>query len=79
MRRTMVAFLAVLAFFALATPLTAEAQQPGKVYRIGVLANAPPTTSEVSRSREAFRQGLVPLHQGGSRDPVKLSVGKRIH
>ena len=41
-----------------AVPLASGAQQPGKVYRIGVLANAPPTTPEVSRNWEAFRQGL---------------------
>jgi putative ABC transport system substrate-binding protein len=40
------------------SPLAADAQQPGKVARIGVLANAPPTTPEVSRNWEAFRQGL---------------------
>jgi hypothetical protein len=42
----------------LAAPLAAEAQQPGKAYRPGVLSNVPPTTPEVSRNWEAFRQGL---------------------
>ncbi len=42
----------------LSAPLAAEAQQPGKVARIGVLASAPPTTPEVSRNWGAFRQGL---------------------
>jgi putative ABC transport system substrate-binding protein len=39
-------------------PLVADAQQPGKVVRIGVLANTPPTTPEVARNWEAFRHGL---------------------
>jgi len=47
-----------LALSLLAVPSTAAAQQPGKVYRIGVLSNAPPTTPEVSRLWGAFRQGL---------------------
>jgi putative ABC transport system substrate-binding protein len=41
----------------LAAPLAAEAQQAGKVYRIGVLH---PGTSQTS-STEAFRQGLREL------------------
>ena len=52
------AFLGTLAAGFLAAPLAAEAQQAGKVTRIDVLANAPPTTVEVSRNWEAFRQGL---------------------
>ncbi len=50
--------IAALTLGVLAGPLAADAQQAGKVYRIGVLANAPPTTPEVSRNWEAFRQGL---------------------
>ena len=42
----------------LAAPLAAEAQPAGKFYRIGVISNIPPTTPEVSRNWEAFRQGL---------------------
>jgi putative ABC transport system substrate-binding protein len=42
----------------LAAPLAAEAQQAGKLYRIGVLANAPPTTPGASRNWEAFRRAL---------------------
>ena len=45
-------------FALLAAPLAASAQQPGKVARIGVLGNAPPTTPEFSRNWDAFRQGL---------------------
>ena len=48
----------VLALAILVAPLTADGQQPAKVYRIGVLASAPPTTPEVSRLWGAFRQGL---------------------
>ena len=47
-----------LAFFLLLTPVLSHTQQPGKVYRIGVLANTPPTTPEVARNWEAFRHGL---------------------
>ncbi|HEY7676461.1 MAG TPA: ABC transporter substrate-binding protein [Candidatus Methylomirabilis sp.] len=50
--------IVILALGILVAPLTADAQQPAKVYRIGVLASAPPTTPEVSRLWEAFRQGL---------------------
>jgi len=51
-------FVSTMDLGLLAAPLVADAQQPGKVTRIGVLANAPPTTPEVSRNWEAFRQGL---------------------
>ncbi len=54
-RRT---FIASMVGSVLAAPLPADAQQAGKVYRVGVLANALPTTPEVSRSSEALRQGL---------------------
>ena len=42
---------------ALAEPLTEGAPQAEKVYRIGYLGNSP-GTPEVSRFRDAFRQGL---------------------
>jgi putative tryptophan/tyrosine transport system substrate-binding protein len=51
-------FLGSLTGGLLAAPLAAEGQRAGKVTRIGVLANAPPTVLEVSRNWEAFRQGL---------------------
>ena len=54
-RRT---FLAGTGAVLLAAPLAAEGQQAGRVYRIGVIANAPPTTPEVSRNWEAFRRAL---------------------
>ncbi len=38
----MVVILAMLAIFA--APLAADAQQPGKMYRIGILGNVPLTT-----------------------------------
>ena len=52
------AFLGTLTGGLLAAPLAAEAQQTGKVYRVGVLTNVPPSTPAVSRNWEAFRQGL---------------------
>jgi putative ABC transport system substrate-binding protein len=51
-------FVAALALSLVVAPLTADAQQAGKVVRIGVLANTPPTTPEVARNWEAFRHGL---------------------
>ena len=51
----------VLTFFLglfLAPLSTTEAQQLGKMYRIGVLTNVPPTAPEASRLWEAFQQGL---------------------
>jgi putative ABC transport system substrate-binding protein len=56
MRRIGLAVVLALSLFV--ALLAAEAQPAGKVYRIGVLANAPPTTPEVSRNWEAFWQGL---------------------
>ncbi len=50
--------IAALALGILVAASAADAQQPAKVYRIGVLANAPPTTPEVSRLWGAFWQGL---------------------
>ena len=40
------AFLGTLTVGLLAAPLAAEAQQPGKVWRIGVLADARPPSSD---------------------------------
>jgi putative ABC transport system substrate-binding protein len=42
----------------LGAPLAAEAQKVGKVHRVGVLTNVPPSTPQASRNWEAFRQGL---------------------
>jgi putative ABC transport system substrate-binding protein len=52
------AFLATLTGGILAAPLAAWAQQTGKVYRIGWLGNAPPTSPPLQRQSEAFLQGL---------------------
>jgi putative ABC transport system substrate-binding protein len=52
-RRT---FLAGTGAVLLATPIAAEAQQPGKVWRIGWLGSQPPTNP--GPSFEAFRRGL---------------------
>src|SRR5262252_5563441 len=54
MRRLILPLLLVL----LADPLTTEAQQAGKVYRIGFLGIAPPTSPSFSRQLEAFAQRL---------------------
>jgi hypothetical protein len=48
-------FLATLAVGVIVSTLAAEAQQTGKVYRIGVLGPTPVAPS----SDEAFRQGLA--------------------
>jgi putative ABC transport system substrate-binding protein len=45
----------------LAAPLAVEAQQAGKVWRIGVLGGSPPTTPEAARLWEALLQGLREL------------------
>jgi len=51
-------FVVALALSTGVAPPVADAQQVGKVVRIGVLANTPPTTPAVARNWEAFRQGL---------------------
>jgi hypothetical protein len=50
------AFLGTLSGGLLAAPLAAEAQQAGKVYRIGVLGNQNQTTT--GPTLDAFRQEL---------------------
>jgi putative ABC transport system substrate-binding protein len=55
-RRT---FLGALASGLLAAPLAAQAQQPGKVYRIGMLERTSPATN--AANFEAFRRGLREL------------------
>src|SRR5262245_62427277 len=55
------AFITVLGGSILAAPLAAEAQQPGKVWRIGILAGSRPTTPEAARPWEALLQGLREL------------------
>jgi ABC-type uncharacterized transport system substrate-binding protein len=53
------AFMAVIACGVLAAPLAAEAQQAGKVWRVGYLGNSNPTAN--APTRDAFRQGLREL------------------
>ena len=55
-----VGFVVTLTLSLLVAPLTAEAQQPTKVYRIGWLGAGPPLP-EPNPSLEAFRQGLRDL------------------
>ena len=43
------------------TPLAADTEQPGKVFRIGILSNVPPTDPEGARVWGAFIQGLRDL------------------
>ncbi len=58
MRRTATALIVSLALGLLAAPPAIEAQPPGKVFRIGYLANVPPTDPGASRLWDAFLQGL---------------------
>jgi hypothetical protein len=48
----------VLALSLVLAPLAAEGQEPGKVYRIGVLWNSAPNTPVSQRNYQAFEQGL---------------------
>jgi putative tryptophan/tyrosine transport system substrate-binding protein len=48
----------ILALSLVLVPFAGEAQQAGKVYRIGWLGVTPPTTPPVQRLDEAFLQGL---------------------
>lgn len=50
-----------LALALLAAPLAVDAQQPGNSYRIGYLGISPPSTPDILRNVEAFRQGLGEL------------------
>ncbi len=54
-------FVGTLTGGLLAAPLAAEAQQAGKVYRIGILGNVPLTDPEGARVWGAFIQGLREL------------------
>ncbi len=53
-----VRLIVILALGILLAPLAAEAQQAGKVYRIGFLQSSPPAIPGVASLLEAFRQGL---------------------
>jgi putative tryptophan/tyrosine transport system substrate-binding protein len=52
------AFISSITVALLAAPLAAEAQQAGKVWRIGWLGISPPASLPVKRFSEAFLQGL---------------------
>ncbi len=56
-----VGLLITLTLGLLTMPLAAEAQQPGKVFRIGILANLPLTDPEGARLWGAFIEGLREL------------------
>lgn len=58
----------------LAAPLAGEAQQAGKMWRIGVLGGSPPTTPEAARPWEALLQGLRDL---GYVEGQNLAVERR--
>jgi len=49
---------AALALVILAAPLAAQAQQPGKIPRLGMLSFTTPGTEEENRRIEVFKQGL---------------------
>jgi putative ABC transport system substrate-binding protein len=51
----------VLALAVLGAPLALKAQQPAKVFRVGILGTFPPTTPEGSRLQGAFLEGLREL------------------
>ena len=67
MQRSGIGIIAVLLISILTPPLAAEAQQAGKVYRIGVLSPSSPSDPERlaspfgERGLAAFRQGLRDL------------------
>jgi len=68
------AFIAMVGGCVLAAPLAAEAQQTGKVWRIGVLSGSPPTTPEAARPWDALFAGLRDL---GYIEGRNLSVERR--
>jgi putative ABC transport system substrate-binding protein len=70
-RRT---FLAMVTGSLLVAPLAAEAQQAGKVWRIGVLAGSPPTTPEAARPWEAL---MLRLRELGYVEGQNLVVERR--
>lgn len=81
MKRRTIRLMITLALAMLFAPLAAEAQQTGKVLRIGFLSPAFPPPSEPSHTRiEAFRQGLRALGWIEGQNIVieyRWGVGKR--
>ena len=63
-RRT---FLFVLSLGALSAPLTAEAQQAGKVYRVGLLALLP--AADATRQMKALKNSTARLGLHRGREP----------
>ena len=61
MRLRTTALILTLALSILLVPLGADAEQPGKVFRIGILANVPLTDPEGARLWGAFIRGLREL------------------
>jgi putative ABC transport system substrate-binding protein len=58
LRKAILAVSLVLGFYSICSSFAADAPEPGKVWRIGYLGNSPPTTPEVARIWDAFRQEL---------------------
>lgn len=58
LRKAVFAFILVLGSHSICSSFAADAPQVGKVWRIGYLGNSPPTTPEVERIWDAFRQEL---------------------
>ena len=68
------AFLGTLTGSLLAAPLAAEAQQAGKVFRVGLLGTVPPTDPGASRIWDGFLEGLRQL---GYVEGQNLAVERR--
>ncbi len=69
-----------LALGLLAAPLPAAAQRPAKVFQIGFLGNLRPTTREIARNVEAFRQGLRELgYVGGQNINIEYRYSEGQH
>jgi putative ABC transport system substrate-binding protein len=66
--------IVALTFGLLLAPLAADAQQPGKVYRIGILGNSPSTSPGGARLYEAFAEGL---REGGYMEGENLVIERR--
>ena len=58
LRRAVLAFGIVVSLCSLFLPLAADAQQTGKVWRVGYLGNTPTIDPDAARTWEAFRQEL---------------------
>ncbi len=65
-------FLSGLTLGALSAPLAGEAQQTGKIYRIGFLA--PASATQMAPYVEAFRQGL---HEMGDVEGQNIAIELR--